>query len=162
MEAFLSILHKLPFILLFRSTASGRQSYTEELRSSQSETQKAEEPRLTNPKPQSAHQRKRLGVWELVYISRSRFSELNWFQSTFLKNVRMVRENWLVVLRFMEETYEIAPKETMCYLLHNFWNSLQGSLSLYATSRLVDLVSYGSSVLSCILTYKPHFRLDRA
>ena len=160
-EVFLFIFHMLPLSLLSRFKELGRQTWIREVRSSQGETQKVEEPGPTDPKAQYTYQKMQLGIWELVYISRSRFSKMSWFQSAFLKNVHLIQEHWPVVLRFMEETYEIAPRETMCYLLHNFWNSLQGSLSLYTTSKLIDLVSYESSILPCILAYNLHPRSDR-
>lgn len=103
-----------------------------------------------------------LGVWELKYTQSSRFSGLSGVHLTFLANVRLLRENWPLVIQFLKETYAVAPKEVICYLTHSLWHSLQGSLTMYFTSRLLELVSNAYFLLKQYLTNANYLDREQA
>ncbi|KAI5121373.1 hypothetical protein M0805_001186 [Coniferiporia weirii] len=82
----------------------------------------------------------RLGVWELVYVSQSRFSQLWTFPTRIRANVIDYLEHVPLVVRFFREVYALAPRSVVYYFLNNFWESFQGSLSMYFTSKLLDAI----------------------
>lgn len=94
------------------------------------------------PKQRRTYREKELGVWKIIYVTQSRFTGLNLssYLTSFLAKICICRDQWPLVIRFMKETYDIAPRGVILYVTHNLWDSLQGSLSMYFSSRILDLV----------------------
>ncbi|KAH8114590.1 P-loop containing nucleoside triphosphate hydrolase protein [Phellopilus nigrolimitatus] len=87
-----------------------------------------------------------LGVWEIVYLPPSHNTQ-NLVSSWKLRS-RIPHRSKLATAfddvqylsRFVTEIYGLAPRQLITYALENFWDSLQDGLSLYLTSRLLDVV----------------------
>lgn len=119
----------------------------------------SEKPEDLKPKMRRTYREKVLGVWKIIYVTQPRFAVLNLssYFSSFLANIRICKEHWPLLVHFMKETYDIAPRGVVLYLTHNLWDSLQGSLSMYFSSRILDLVSLSLYFFLSLLMLSRYF-----
>ena len=92
----------------------------------------------------------RLGIWEIVILSRSPFlrrifqHELPSGQS--IKNSLEDLYRYIIhVVQLYVDVYRIAPRRLAIYGLKNLWDSAESGLSLYLTSHILETVSLDAS-----------------
>lgn len=98
---------------------------------------KKEDPRLV---------KLQFGVWEIVILAESSlFKRLSSFQLPTRQSIHKSLDTYFqyvpYLIRFFTEIYQAAPKYLVIYGIKNLWNSMESGLSLYYTSRLLEVVS---------------------
>ena len=88
----------------------------------------------------------RFGVWELAILSeKSIFTHLLEFnfptRNDIIKYLDGYYQYFPYIIRFYTEIYHLAPRYLLMYAFRNLWDSLESGLSLYCTSRLLEVVS---------------------
>lgn len=97
----------------------------------------------------------RFGVWEIVILAESSiFERLSSFQLPTRDSINKSLDTYFqyipYLIRFFSEIYQAAPKYLITYGIKNLWNSVEGGLSLYYTSRLLEVVSTSIRLLDLI------------
>lgn len=83
-----------------------------------------------------------LGIWEVVYASRSHFpdhlprfpSHIDW-------------QNYSLSVAFLQEIYSIAPYQLLTFVLTQLWESIETVLYLYCDAWILDDVCISISIL---------------
>lgn len=88
----------------------------------------------------------RLGVWEIVILAESSFVKRLFTlqlptRESIDKSLNVYFQYGPYLIQFFTEIYQVAPKYLITYGIKNLWNSLESGLSLYYTSRLLEVVS---------------------
>ena len=97
----------------------------------------------------------RFGIWEVIYATgpETRVSTVasvlgigNRFKC-FLKLRPSTMTNLIddysgrYLIRLLKDMYKLAPRQFIIYMIYEVWGSLEDSISIYLTSKLLDSVS---------------------
>ena len=103
--------------------------------------EKEEKPRI---------EKRSFGVWEIALLSSPsalhRISELQIpSRESIVRAIEIAFQDLPQVVRFFSDIYCIAPRQFIVYAISNLWSGVEGGLSLYFTSHLLELVSISSA-----------------
>lgn len=88
----------------------------------------------------------KLGIWEVLIVDGKapRLSPSSWSLEKWQGPFSAYRMK--LFMRLGLDVYKIAPGLTIAYFFHSLWGGFRGALSLYASNRLLTVVSVFSQV----------------
>lgn len=91
-------------------------------------------------KPSPRLIRTQLGVWEVIQEAQT------WFRLSSSYHISLGANNLLATFpylgRFVKDVYRLGPRLLITYLLSSVWQSLETTITLYYSSRLLNVVSF--------------------